>query len=527
MPMTRPAADYRFGRFLLDGAGFRLLREGQMVPLGPKALDLLFLLASRPSALVSKNEILEALWPDVAITDNALTQVVSDVRQALGDRPGAPQYIQTVARRGYRFVAAVEATPSAGAASPPSLLLDSMFLPFLRAWRASTTGATTGSTGVQETSNIDAHRALTEGQIKLEALDPAQVPAAMVDFNRAIALDPRYALAYVGRAHARFWRYEASRAQNRPDTGELRAAIADVRRAIELDPNLAEAYAALALFLVSADRVVEAVAAGRKAVMLEPGNWRHLFRLGVAAWGDERLECFERVCERYPEFAYSYFGIAMVHVARGELAMAEDALRRGLRHQLDEAQRAERFPGRGLHWLLGLMRLAVGDTAEARAAFERELTAAGGEIYATDYSIRAYDGQGFVSLYEGDPAGAARMFGRALEFLPDHARSLAGLAEAQRRGGRRKEAAGTLERVQRAIDELRANDRQAEASIVTAFADVISGRHKKAVAMLEGLLSEAAPGFAGWTIPVEPLFAPLRSEKGFQRVLTRLAERAR
>ena len=50
--MSRPTSDYRFGPFLLDAAGFRLLHEGQPVPLGPKALDLLFLLASRPAAFV-------------------------------------------------------------------------------------------------------------------------------------------------------------------------------------------------------------------------------------------------------------------------------------------------------------------------------------------------------------------------------------------------------------------------------------------------------------------------------------------
>jgi tetratricopeptide (TPR) repeat protein len=380
---------------------------------------------------------------------------------------------------------------------------------------------------VQETSNVDAHRALTDGQIKLEALDPAQVPSAMMDFNRAIALDPRYAPAYVGRAHARYWRYEASRAQNPPDHGELRAAIADVQRAIELDPNLAEAHAALAMFLVSAERAVDAVAAGRRAVMLEPGNWRHLFRLGVAAWGDERLECFDRVRERYPELEYTYFFIAMVHVARGRLAPAEEALRQGLMQHDDQQVRTDRFPGRGLHWLLGLTHLASGDSLQARAEFERELTSAGGELYAADYSIRAYNGHGYAFLREGHADAAARMFGRALEFLPEHARSLVGLVEAYRRGGRKKEAASAFERAERALEALHANERRMEAAMVTAFAQVVSGRRPEAIATLDQFLSEAPPGLAGWTIPVEPLFAPLREERGFQAVLTRLAERAR
>jgi hypothetical protein len=66
-----------------------------------------------------------------------------------------------------------------------------------------------------------------------------------------------------------------------------------------------------------------------------------------------------------------------------------------------------------------------------------------------------------------------------------------------------------------------------EASMVTAFAHVASGRPAEAIATLDQFLSEAPPGLAGWTIPVEPLFAQLNSEPGFQRVLARLAERAR
>jgi hypothetical protein len=63
--------------------------------------------------------------------------------------------------------------------------------------------------------------------------------------------------------------------------------------------------------------------------------------------------------------------------------------------------------------------------------------------------------------------------------------------------------------------------------MVTAFVHVISGRRPEAIATLDSLLSEAPPGFAGWTIPVEPLFAVLRNDQGFQSVLTRLVDRAR
>src|SRR6187401_3600252 len=113
-----PTVTYRFGPFLLDPAAYRLAREGTPIAVSPKVLDLLLMFVRQPSLLLTKDEIFRVLWPDVAVTDNALTQVVSELRQALGDSPASPQYLQTVARRGYRFIAAVELeTPAAPPAS--------------------------------------------------------------------------------------------------------------------------------------------------------------------------------------------------------------------------------------------------------------------------------------------------------------------------------------------------------------------------------------------------------------------------
>jgi DNA-binding winged helix-turn-helix (wHTH) protein len=106
---------YRFGPYTLDPAAYRLVREGEIVQLSPKIIDLLLYLVARQPALVSKEDLFKALWPDVAVTDNALTQAVSELRQALGDEPSKPAYIQTVARRGYRFIAPVSTLAQAPA----------------------------------------------------------------------------------------------------------------------------------------------------------------------------------------------------------------------------------------------------------------------------------------------------------------------------------------------------------------------------------------------------------------------------
>lgn len=106
-------APVTFGPFELDPATYRLRREGVTVPLEPKAVDLLLLLVSRAPRVVDKAEIFTVVWKDVAVTDNALTRIVAQLRKALDDDARAPRYIETIATRGYRFVA--EAAPGADA----------------------------------------------------------------------------------------------------------------------------------------------------------------------------------------------------------------------------------------------------------------------------------------------------------------------------------------------------------------------------------------------------------------------------
>lgn len=413
-----------------------------------------------------------------------------------------------------------------GLASDAFQLQDALVTQLLRGLRVPLTADAAARIGGRETSSLEAYRALTEGRLKLETLDRADVPAAIRDFDRAITLDPRYALAYVGLAHARFWLYEASRARNQPDADELRVAIAHARRAIELDSGLGEAHAALAFFLASAGRQAEALESGRTAVELEPNDWRHRFRLGVAAWGSERLDCFNTVVSLYPEFAYAYFGTAMVYVARGDLVTAEEVLRQGLGVQERSAGGLQRFPANGLHWLLGLVRLARGDIVTAHAEFDRELTSRGSDIYASEYAMDAYDGHGFARLVQGDAAGAEPMFLKAIDIYPDHARSLVGLAEARRCLGHAAGQRDALNQALGAIAVLSKSGRTTEAAMASAYWHVVSGRQEDGLAVLARLLDEAPPGFAGWTLPIEPLLASVRGTTAYQAALQRLAERA-
>src|SRR6185503_8702261 len=336
-------ASYRFGPFVVDAGSYQLRRGSDIIPLSPKIIDLLLYLVARQSALVGKDELFSSLWPDVAVTDNALTQAVSELRQALGDDPSKPTYIQTVARRGYRFISPVEPlvpaqpTPShrhepSTEAAPPAIavldfsnvstdkefawlasgiaetvtndrraagtqriidrvrvveavrrvgtdlanlrkdlhldlavvgsfqragdrlrimarvvdagsgealaeakadgalaqvfeLQDRIVAQFAETLESANSDSATARRTYRETSSLEAYQAFTEGRVRLESLDASVVSGAIADFERAIALDPRYALAHVGLANARFWQYEMSRARNQPEGALLAHAI--------------------------------------------------------------------------------------------------------------------------------------------------------------------------------------------------------------------------------------------------------------------------------------------------------------
>ena len=99
---------YAFGPFRLVPGECLLLREGKPVALTPQAFDLLRLLVESAGHLKTREELIETLWPTTTVEENSLPWNVSAVRKALGDDSDAPRYIETVRRRGYRFIAPVE-----------------------------------------------------------------------------------------------------------------------------------------------------------------------------------------------------------------------------------------------------------------------------------------------------------------------------------------------------------------------------------------------------------------------------------
>ena len=484
--------------------------------------------------LVTKDELFAAIWPDVIVTENALTQAISDLRQALGDEPASPTYIQTVARRGYRFIAPVEALPAVdadprgarrgrargraghGAIGGGAGFRQPRRRPRTRVarhrhrrdgdqrpdgvpraprrgsgahrrsrpahrrlddapWRATSTSTSSSSaassapaigcgsprgswtcrpaprwptprwTAASRTSSIS--RTASSAQFSAAArrrdgaravdahgrardIEPRRVPrgvgsarqarqpgsgpgrrAAAEGFEHAVRLDPRYAMAYAGLANAHSCSTRPTRARNEPDAAQARDGHrprAAVRRP---GRHAGRGHATLAFLLVSAGKFAEAVAAGRRAVALDPHDWRHLFRLGHAAWGSERLDALARALTIYGDLAFAHFEIAMVHIARNQLPTG----RRGAAPGRRAAGPAGRAGSRAIRpaastgcW--GWCCLAQGETRprarRSSAANSRPASAVASRVWGREFAMNAHDGCGFALL--ADAAGSTK-----------------------------------------------------------------------------------------------------------------------
>ena len=110
MTDTQPARRYRFGVFEADSATGELRRQGLRVKLNTQPFQVLLMLLGRPGQLLSREEIARELWPDGVFvdTEHGVNSAVNRIREALGDAAGNPRFIETLARRGYRFIAPVE-----------------------------------------------------------------------------------------------------------------------------------------------------------------------------------------------------------------------------------------------------------------------------------------------------------------------------------------------------------------------------------------------------------------------------------
>ena len=102
---TTESITYEFGPFRVDSRERAVRRDGKLLLLTPKVFDILLVLIQNPGRILTKDEMMQQVWPDTTVEESNLARNVSTLRKALGEGPGQPQYIETIPWRGYRFVA--------------------------------------------------------------------------------------------------------------------------------------------------------------------------------------------------------------------------------------------------------------------------------------------------------------------------------------------------------------------------------------------------------------------------------------
>ena len=109
MSTDRSAVIYEFDDVKIECRNFQILKNGAALRITPRAFEVLLYLIENAGRVVSKQELFERVWKESFVTDNALTRMVKEIRRVLGDDAAAPRYVETIPKRGYRFIAASEA----------------------------------------------------------------------------------------------------------------------------------------------------------------------------------------------------------------------------------------------------------------------------------------------------------------------------------------------------------------------------------------------------------------------------------
>ena len=456
---------FEFGEFRLDAANKLLLRAGEIVPLTPKAFDVLLALAEGCGRTLSKEELMRAAWPETFVEEANLTVNIHTLRKALGENGGGRPYIETVPKRGYRFTADVRLVADEGRGAVRSVAV----LPFEDAaglagedylgiglcdtlitrlsgvrrfvlrptssvarygggraeplaagrelkvdfvvdgrirraggmlrvtvqllgvsdeevcWAGQFDGKLTDVLQLEDsiseqiagalvprlsaderrqlakrgTENPEAFEAYLRGRYHFNGLTEDGFVKALAAYERAVQLDPSYALAHTGIAD---YYYFLAVWGVMPSDECLAACEAAARRAVEIDPELAEAHAALGFalsgrfkwaegerhvlralelspnsalahlrygnHLIQQGFLEEAVRQARRSVELDPLSPIYQFSLG---WGlyfarrfDESLEQYQSTIAAHPLNPMAYFGLAWVarHVGRHDEALS-------------------------------------------------------------------------------------------------------------------------------------------------------------------------------------------------------------
>jgi DNA-binding winged helix-turn-helix (wHTH) protein/Tfp pilus assembly protein PilF len=327
-----------FGPFTLDTTTGELRRDGQVVPLAPQPFRLLLALASRPGELVTREELRQQVWGDGTFVDfeRGLNFCVLQARTALGDDAKEPLYIETLPRRGYRFVASI-AAPAAEVAAERRLrrpALAATVIVFLLggAWIAKGLLVESRPEESLTARTPAAHEAYLRGrQLWSEGTTPA-LQESVVKLREAVRLEPSYVLPHIALAESLHLLAMRERVDARVAAKEIRASS---EAALRLAPSLAQSHATQAMLRFwyewKWDAAEESYRSAIRRNPNEPGALHdHGWLLLVRGRFAEGIVQIRRAQELDPVSPRANMHVAWAYIYTGQYAQAVREARRAL-----------------------------------------------------------------------------------------------------------------------------------------------------------------------------------------------------
>jgi DNA-binding winged helix-turn-helix (wHTH) protein/Flp pilus assembly protein TadD len=442
------AQGYEFGNFRLDLIERCLLRDGIPVPLAGKVFETLRVLVEHRGRLAEKKRVMQEVWADTFVDESNLSQNVFTLRKVLGQAAGGQRFIETVPRRGYRFVASVREVHEHYAVPEEAL-------PRL-----------TIEPG-RDPATTKAYNFCIRGRFFWNKRTEVGLKKALEYFQRALNVEPLYALAYAGLADCYIMLCEYGLLASEDSYRNGKAAAL---KALELDESLAEAHASLGLVTMLYDwDLAESEKGFKRAIELNPNyatahQW-YAVHLAVSGRFDEAFAQIRQAQELDPLSPIISVNVARIHY---------------FARQYDEALRC------------------------CRTILETEPTfGAAHKIMGLAYEQKGMSEEALVALQ------------RALDLLGDTPEMIGFLAHAYAISGNREEAHKLLERLQE----------MAKLRHVRSFPFVVAytalGDLDQVFACLEKAWRERSDSIL--CLKVMPVFDCLRSDPRF----THLMERAR
>lgn len=364
---------FRFGGFVLRAGAGILEHSGQRVTIPPKALDVLVALVETPGEVLDKDALMNRVWPGTFIAESGLTRNISIVRKTLDDYEPGVTYVETIPKRGYRFLAdakvpAVGTAPDAAVPAPPAARWSPrLMLGAAAAIVMSITGLIALSRGNSRAPQLDQDRNIVIARSVLGRGNRSQVQAALDRIRKAVELSPQSAVAWAALSQVHIFmarlaigsgsvNLEKARDAARkavaldPRSGAAHAAMGEVLAAsvdtagadaefalaLRLEPESAAILASYANFLTSAARFEQARELNAKAARIDPSQPTIMMLAARTEYFAGRFqhatELFREVLELAPDSQLARYYLALSLAELGRTAEARDHLRQSGMH---------------------------------------------------------------------------------------------------------------------------------------------------------------------------------------------------